>query len=190
MPYNKTQREAAQELNIHESRLSRLRNQGTIKKSIRKVPGKNSFKYDVEKLRAELEDNLAPENRERRGKQPGEKVKEPTPEEKQKAIKKSKLAEEATGMSYSKARELNEAYKAALKKLEYEERSGKLVDVGKVERNAFEAGKAIKEQLVAIADRTAPLVAAESKDFECKQILLQEINYILESLSKLLEAGE
>jgi len=64
------------------------------------------------------------------------------------------------------------------------------VDAAAVEKKAFEAGKTIKESCVAIADRTAPLVAAEDDSFQCKQILLQEINYILESLSKLLETGE
>ena len=180
MPYDTTQNRAAKLIGIDGSRLSRLRQDGTLDGTWRRKG--NRYYFDVEKLRAALENNLAPENRGRRGKKPGEKIK--TESDKRQTIKKSGISDEAKTMGYSKARELNEAYKAALKKLEYEERSGKLVSREIVEKQAFDAANATKEACLAIPDRVAPLVAAESDAFQCKQIILKEINYILQEIGE------
>lgn len=83
----------------------------------------------------------------------------------------------------------NELEKLLLAQIKRRRESGELVEVEMVERDAFNAGKAIKEQCLAIADRTSPLVAAESDIFKCKEIIVKEVNYILESLASILGAG-
>ena len=85
------------------------------------------------------------------------------------------------------AKTLETQYKAALRKLEYEEKNQELVSISKLVKVADAAGRQIKEQCLAIADRCSPLVAAENDQFICKQILLKEINYILDGISKMLE---
>ena len=78
----------------------------------------------------------------------------------------------------------NELEKLLLAQIKRRRESDEVVDAEEVATAAFNAGKLVKEQCLAIAERVAPLVAAESDMFECKQILLKEINFVLESLSK------
>jgi len=87
------------------------------------------------------------------------------------------------GMTYGTARTYNEQYKAALKKLEYDQKKGTLINATDAERDSFNLGRQVRDQCLAIADRCSPLVAAEEDPFQCKQILLKEISYILDELS-------
>jgi len=93
------------------------------------------------------------------------------------------LAAGTKGMTYATARTYNEQYKAALKKLEYEERKGQLVERDKVERDSFNIARQARDQCLAIADRCAPLVAVETDQFQCHEILIEEISRILNELS-------
>jgi len=88
--------------------------------------------------------------------------------------------------SYQDALAQDKYYAAALKKLKLDREEGLFVLKSDVEKTAFNTGRQIKEQCLSIADRCSPLVAAESDAFQCKQILLTEINYILEELSNAL----
>ena len=85
--------------------------------------------------------------------------------------------------SLNEAKRLYWWSKAEGEKLKNQREAGELIDASEVERDAFEAGRAIKHQCLAIADRTSSLVAAEQDPFKCKQILIQEVNFILEGLS-------
>lgn len=68
--------------------------------------------------------------------------------------------------------------------------SGELVEAELINRQGYEAGKAIKDQLSAIPDRVAPLVAAESDIFQCKQLMIKEIDYVLEGIADKLKAKQ
>lgn len=139
--------------------------------------GKGSNKYKINPIKADklLEGNLSQENR------------KASAEEKKRTTKKAGIEDE---LSFSEARTLNEKYKAALKKLDFEERSGELVLVDEVKRLGFAAGREIRDKLISIPDRCSPLVASESDQFECKQILLKEINFILEGLNTALQISK
>lgn len=177
------------------SRISQLRAAGELEGCYK--PTGNAITpwlYDADLVRARLDEVLAPWNRNRRGLPPGEKAaakmiktKRLKKKYEKEFVKKQKAIEEAGDgiktIGYARAREINEQYRAALAKLEYEERSGKLIDVEKAKKAAAHAGRVIKENMSAVADRCASLVAAESDSFECRKILQKEINFVLENIS-------
>ncbi len=83
----------------------------------------------------------------------------------------------------------NELEKLLLAQIKRKRESGELVEIELVSRQGFEAAKAIKDQLSAIPDRVAPLVAAETDPFKCKQLMIKEIDYVLESLHQGFKVG-
>ena len=60
--------------------------------------------------------------------------------------------------------------------------SGEFVEIELINRQGFEAGRLIRDQVQAIPDRIAPLVAAETDTFKCKQLMSREIDFILEGI--------
>lgn len=81
----------------------------------------------------------------------------------------------------------NELEKLLLAQIKRKRESGELVEADLINRQGFEAAKAIKDQCSAIPDRVAPLVAAESDIFQCKQIVIKEIDYVLENIAEKLK---
>ncbi len=68
-------------------------------------------------------------------------------------------------------------------RLKRRQQAGEVIDQEKVKKAAFESGRAIKEQLSGIPDRTGALVAAVSDDFECRRIIKKEIDFVLDGLA-------
>jgi hypothetical protein len=77
--------------------------------------------------------------------------------------------------SYQSSRAMREAYEAALKKLEYEERSGKLISAAQVEVEAFNAARIARDILLTIPHRVAPQIIGKSDISEIEKILRKEI---------------
>jgi hypothetical protein len=89
--------------------------------------------------------------------------------------------------SYSQSRAIREAYLARLAKLDYldyEERSGKLVDAEEVARATTIMAMGTRDGLLAILSRIAPILAAETDEREVYQLLDEEIRRTLGSLSQ------
>lgn len=174
-------KEFAEKIGVSQPRVSKWIRDGVLKISVKKTG--RFYSVDLKAAKAELKRNLDHgrkvkakiDNRQ-------EKKEVPTNTEKQKTVGQAK----AQGLDFQTARALNEQYKAALKKLQYEREHKILINVDEVKRVGFEAGKQIKDSCLAIPDRCAPLVAACSDAFKCKEILLKEISYILENLSSAL----
>lgn len=82
--------------------------------------------------------------------------------------------------SYAQARAVKEAYEARLKKLEYDEKSGRLVPADKVKADCFKAGVIVREALLNIPSRLSAELASLNDTFEVERILRQEIHAILE----------
>ena len=80
-------------------------------------------------------------------------------------------------------------FEALLKKLEYEERSGKLVDVSKMEVDAFTAARVARDKLLAIPDRVAPILVGITDIHELKEVLRKEIITSLQNLTDFLHGG-
>jgi hypothetical protein len=84
---------------------------------------------------------------------------------------------------YTKARAVREHYQARLAKIEYEERTGKLVSKDEVQVAAFNKFRQFRDHMLNIPDRVAAMVAAESDAAKCYEILAVEIRRSLNEFS-------
>jgi hypothetical protein len=87
------------------------------------------------------------------------------------------------GMTVADAQSLLLQYRAAIKKLEYEERIGKLVNADKVRETAFDAARQTRDALLNIPDRVSALMAAESSEVKVRELLTKEIREALSELA-------
>jgi predicted site-specific integrase-resolvase len=167
--------EIAKKLGISQPRVSKYIKDGTLKKSVKK----NGRRYDIDLKAAkkELGKNLD-QGRKIKARIAGSPAASGREETESQAVAKSK-----DGLDFQTARSVNEQYKAALKKLEFDERKGKLVNIDEIKRIGFEAAKQFKEHAMAIPERCAAILAVTDDQEECKRILQKEIRIILENLS-------
>jgi len=85
--------------------------------------------------------------------------------------------------SFAQSRAIREAYAARLTRLEYAQRSAKLVDKNELKMRLAKLHMALRDSLRTIPDRVAPIVAAETDQAKIHAMLLKEIGQALESLS-------
>jgi len=88
-------------------------------------------------------------------------------------------SEPPTAGGYLASRAVREAYRARREKLAFERESGALVRVEEVRAASFVAGRRIREHLLTLADRIAPIVAGLSDGRECHRVIAEEINRLL-----------
>ena len=72
---------------------------------------------------------------------------------------------------------------ARLAKLEYEERSGKLVDADQVRAQIYALGRRLRDSFLGVPDRLAPLLAGQVDQAVVHRLLTQEIRTCLSELS-------
>ena len=89
-----------------------------------------------------------------------------------------------SGLDFTEARKLKERYRAALLKIELDEKTGRLVDAEQVKVAAFGKARAVRDALLNVSDRIGPILAAESDQTKVSDILTKEIRTALEELSK------
>lgn len=87
------------------------------------------------------------------------------------------------GTTFSQARTAKELYLARLRKLEFEEKSGKLVDANAVRRAQFSLLRTIRDQLLELPDRLADELAAEDDPMEVRDLFMAELRSILSELA-------
>ena len=88
--------------------------------------------------------------------------------------------QDASGAAqYSKARAVREHCQARLAKIEYEERVGSLVSKDEVQVAAFNTHRVIRDAMLNIPDRIAAMLAAETDEAKCYEILATEIRKAL-----------
>lgn len=87
-------------------------------------------------------------------------------------------------MTYAKSRAIKEAYAARLKKLEYEQAMGSMVDSDEVRRQAYAAGKLTQTKIMSIPIRIAPQLAGMDDVQEIRRLLEDELRYALEELTR------
>lgn len=80
---------------------------------------------------------------------------------------------------YNKARAARELYQFRLAKLEYEERTGKLISRDEVQVAAFNKYRRFRDQLLTIPDRVAAILAAETDAARVHEILAAELRRAL-----------
>jgi len=87
------------------------------------------------------------------------------------------------GPTYAQSRAVRELYLARLAKIEFEERSSKLVSRDDVTVAAFTKARTVRDSLLNIPDRVAALLAAETEPAKAHNILSEEIRKALIELS-------
>jgi hypothetical protein len=85
--------------------------------------------------------------------------------------------------SYAGSRAAREGYMARLAKLDYEQRSGKLVEADEVRAQIFALGRRARDRLLGIPDRLASILAGETDRAEIHRLLTEEITRSLTELS-------
>jgi hypothetical protein len=127
---------------------------------------------NIQKGQQNLKKNLDPINQQNRVKKPALQ-----PEKTEKIEKKKAVAETGgtRAMDYNTARTINEQYKAALKKLEYQRLSGSLIPAEEVRNDAFLTGRRVRDALLGIPDRISASLAAKSDVDEIKKMLNEEL---------------
>jgi len=88
----------------------------------------------------------------------------------------------AGGLDYFRARAIRESYLARLAKIEFEEKTAKLVSRDEVQVAAFTRGRVVRDNLLNIADRLAATLAAESDVDRVHRILSDEMRMALDVL--------
>jgi hypothetical protein len=84
--------------------------------------------------------------------------------------------------SFAQSRAIREAYAARLTRLEYDQRSGRLVDKAELKMRLAKLHMAVRDSLRTIPDRVEPIVAAETDQAKIHAMLLKEIGQALEGL--------
>jgi len=87
------------------------------------------------------------------------------------------------GLDYFRARAVRENYLARLAKIEFEEKTAKLISRDEVQVAAFTKGRTARDNLLNIPDRLAAQLAAESDADKVHQILTGEIRKALDELA-------
>ena len=79
---------------------------------------------------------------------------------------------------------ITSAWQARLTRLEFEEREGRLVDVVQVRAQVFEAARRTRDLILAIPDRLAPVIAAESDPAAVHGLVTAELRRALDELPR------
>lgn len=95
---------------------------------------------------------------------------------------------QGTGPSFAQSRAVREAYQARLAKLEYEERSGKLVDAAEVKVRAFKMARSARDALMTLPDRMAPILASSTDVVEVHRLMTEDIERLCRRIAD--EAAE
>ena len=87
----------------------------------------------------------------------------------------------AQSINLSKSKKIH--FDALTAELDYRERLGELVETKQVEKEAFEMAKIVRDKLLQIADRLAPVVTGQKKESYVFKKIEIEINRVLKLLS-------
>jgi phage terminase Nu1 subunit (DNA packaging protein) len=91
--------------------------------------------------------------------------------------------ETATAGAYAQAKTAEMVYRAKLRKLDFEVRSGKLIPADEVKVQWFKVCRGIRDKLLAIPQKLAPQLAGLSDLHEVRDVLASEIEAALKGLN-------
>jgi hypothetical protein len=86
--------------------------------------------------------------------------------------------------SYLRARAVKETFNAKVAQMEYEERAGRLIQASRAAEYASTFSAIIKDHLMAMPDRLAPMLAAIDDERAAHRILFNDVSAVLKKLSK------
>jgi hypothetical protein len=84
-----------------------------------------------------------------------------------------------SGPSFAQSRAIREAYNARLAKLSYEEKSGSLVKIDLIKVAWFNTLRVLRDRILNMPDRMAPLLSAESDPKVIRDLLDKDLRQIL-----------
>lgn len=90
---------------------------------------------------------------------------------------------EKINAAYNRARLAEKTFQAKMKELEYKEAQGLLIPLAEVEKDAQEAAASVRERLMSMAPRVAPLCEGKTAR-EIEPIIEDAINEALQALNK------
>lgn len=93
-------------------------------------------------------------------------------------------ADPQSGLTLLKARAVREGYDAKLKQLEYELRSGKLLDADEVRREQFRLGRELRDQVLGVPKQVAPTIATMRDPREIETLIYDALERALYSLTE------
>lgn len=88
-----------------------------------------------------------------------------------------------SAFDFARARAVRENYEARLRKLEFEERSGRLVNRDEIEVAAFNRFRMYRDAMLNIPDRLSAQLAAETDPARVHELLTEEIRRALNEVS-------
>ena len=99
------------------------------------------------------------------------------------------LMPQAAGVSdpvgqYLRSRAVNETFKAKISQLEYEERSRKLIPAARASEYAAMFSAIVKDALLSMPDRLAPMLAAVDDEKAIHRMLMAEVTAVLKKVNK------
>ena len=103
------------------------------------------------------------------------------PSASEKEAEKEASDKSQTNQTFAKARAIREQFSAAIAKLDYDERTGKLILADNVRSTAFNASRRAREMLYTIPDRISPLFP--EIQHELHAVLLEEIERVCRHLA-------
>lgn len=92
-------------------------------------------------------------------------------------------AASSIGSQAALARAMKSSYEAKLLELEFKRRNGELVLASEVEAQAFSAARRVRERLLSVAARLAPVVAGMTEVSDCYEALEREMLEVCDELS-------
>ena len=101
----------------------------------------------------------------------------------------STMPEQTSGVTYQKSKAHKEMYEALIKKMEYEEKAGKLVDRATVERDVFASNRAVRDKLLLLPERLAPILIGETNMHRFIDVARKEVIAVLQDLVDYLHGG-
>jgi hypothetical protein len=158
-----------------------------------KIPGsclhtrKGKRLIDMDKADAALKENLDrvynPNPKKPGTKNPGKKTSKPPSTIPPDAPEKTAQAG-TSDMTLARAQQIQAQYKAALLKLEFEERNGKLISLEQVETDFFNIGRRFRDAVLNIPDRVSAGLASDMDQHSIAMKLTEELTQALEELSR------
>lgn len=175
-----SQSEYAKHRGISQPRVHAYIKSGKLEGAVSKKRGKNSYSIDSEKADEILAGALNP------GKESPSKIATPERTESNDDPPKINMRNIKAGdFALFKAR--NEAQKAMLLQIEIKEKKGELVDKAKVANEHFEFAREVRDNLLAVPERVAALVASETDIMKCQHIVDNEIRLAMTAVLEMFE---
>ncbi|MDX2074692.1 MAG: hypothetical protein SFX19_10090 [Alphaproteobacteria bacterium] len=157
--------------------VSKAAKDGRLKKSVTRAPNGRIEKINIALANEEWEANTNESKVRYRDRQPIEPPPAPPPGQENLELPLPDVP------TKNDIRWRNEHYKGLLAKIEYEQKSGKLVDADEVKNEAFKLARGLRDSLMNIPDRLATELAAMTDPHAVHQRIAEELRTALGMLA-------